>query len=250
MILEVKNVSFAYLKDKPVLSDVSFSINEGECVVLLGQNGVGKSTLLSLILGFYKLDQGEILFDNININKMTHIQRADYLAYVPQLIKGNNLTVKDTVLLGRLPYYKIYPTKKDFEIVDEYIKRFNLSDIQDKETICISGGERQKTNIARGFIQDSKIVVFDEPTSNLDIKSQYEVLELIKKEKQNKSFIISMHDLNQAYSIGDKFVFLKDGKVKKICTKEEIDPQTLQEVYGLDIKIKEIDGKRVFLYEN
>lgn len=250
MILEIKNVSFSYTKDKQVLSNVSFALKEGECVVLLGQNGVGKSTLLSLILGFYKPDQGEILFDNININKMSHIQRADYLAYVPQLIKGNNLTVKDTVLLGRLPFYKIYPTKKDFELVDEYIDRFNLTDIKDKETLFISGGERQKTNIARGFIQDSKIVVFDEPTSNLDIKSQCEVMDLIKKEKQNKSFIISMHDLNQAYSIGDKFVFLKDGIVKKICTKEEIDSEILLEIYGLDIKIKEIDGRKVFLYEN
>ena len=250
MTLEIKNVSFSYAKEKQVLSDVSFSLKEGECVALLGQNGVGKSTLLSLILGFNKLKQGEIYFDDIEVNKMTPSQRADYISYVPQLIEGNELTVRDTVLLGRLPFYKIYPTKKDHELTDEYIKKFNLEDIKDKETKFISGGERQKTNIARGFIQDSKIVIFDEPTSNLDIKSQVEVMNLIKREKQNKSFIISMHDLNQAYSIADKFVFLVDGRVKQICTKEDINTTLLKEVYGLDIEIKEIDGRKVFLYEN
>lgn len=249
MILEVKNVSFSYDKDKEVLHDVSFKLNEGECVVLLGPNGVGKSTLLSLVLGFNKLKQGQILFDDIELNKLSPAQKAHYMAYVPQLIEGNELTVKETILLGRLPFYKIYPSKKDYECVDAYINKFNLSDIQDKETKFISGGERQKTNIARGFIQDSKIVVFDEPTSNLDIKSQVEVMELIKQEKSNKSFIISMHDLNQAYSIGDKFIFLKDGKIREICAKNDINSSLLEDVYGINIEIKEIDGRRVFLYE-
>ena len=251
-MISIKNISFSYAKNKPVLEDVSFDIKEGECVVLLGPNGVGKSTLISLILKTNKLAKGEIYFDDININDLSSKQKAEYIAYVPQLIEGTNLTVRETVLLGLLPHYQIYPSKSDYQKVDELIKELHLEDLKDKETNQISGGERQKVSIARGFIQNSKVVIFDEPTSNLDIKSQIEVINLIKNErnKNKRSFIISMHDINQALMIGDKFVFLKDSKVYKTCSKEEIDESLLYEVYGVKAKIIENGREKHVIYEN
>ena len=249
-MISIKNVWFHYQKDKEILKDISFDIKEDECVIILGPNGVGKSTLISLILGANKLQKGEIKFDGINIKDLNPIQKANHLAYVPQLIEGNNLTVKDTVLLGRLPFYKIYPSKEDFRKVAEIIQRFDLLDLIDKQTNEISGGERQKASIARGFVQESKLIIFDEPTSNLDIKAQLDVLSLIKGEKANKSFLISMHDINQALLIGDRFIFLKEGSIKYIVNKDEITEELLNDVYGVKSKIINDEKGKHIIYEN
>lgn len=250
-MLKVSNVFFHYQSNKEVLKDVSFEINRGECVVLLGPNGAGKSTLLSLILGANKPKKGEICLENKQIDKISNKERAHYLSYVPQLLNGNDLTVRETILLGRLPYYKIYPNKNDFEKVKEMVDKFNLGELVDKQTIEISGGERQKVNIARAFIQDSQIVIFDEPTSNLDIKSQVDILSMIKEEKVNaqKSFLISMHDINQALHIGDRFIFLKDGKIHTIATRKDITSTLIDEIYGVHSKIIKTDNKEVIIYE-
>ena len=251
-MISIRNISFSYIKNKKVLNDVSFDINDGECVVLLGPNGAGKSTLISLILKAHKPLSGTIHFDNLDIKKMNALEKAKYISYVPQLINGTSLTVRETVLLGRLPFYKIYPNKKDYELVENLLKEFNLIELKDKETNQISGGERQKVSVARGIIQDSKVIIFDEPTSNLDIKAQQDVINLIKNErnKNHKSFLISIHDLNQALAIGDKFVFLKEGEVFKVCNKDEIDESLIESVYNIKTKTISNNGGKYIIYEN
>lgn len=251
-MIKIENVSFSYVKNKQVLNNINIDIKEGECVVLLGPNGVGKSTLISLILGSNKLQEGNIYFDDTPLKEMSPSKKAEYLSYVPQLINGTDLTVYDTILLGRLPHYKLYPSQKDKDLVNEYLTQFSLEKLKDKQTNEISGGERQIVSIARGFIQNSKTVIFDEPTSNLDIHSQLRVLSLIKEEKSKnkKSFLISMHDINQALSIGDKFVFLKDGEVYKICSKKEITEEIINRVYNIKSKIIKINEEDYVIYES
>ena len=248
-MIKLENISFSYTKNKPVLKNISLDINDGECVILLGPNGVGKSTLISLLLGANKPQEGNIYFDNTPIKEMKSKDKAAQIAYIPQLIEGTDLTVFDTVLLGRLPYYKIYPTKTDIDLVDSYLNKFNLSDLKEKQTNEISGGERQIVSIARGFIQDSKTIIFDEPTSNLDISTQLRVINFIKEEKKNKSFLISMHDINQALQIGDKFVFLKDGEVYKVVSKEEITEEIINNVYNVHSKIIKSERGDFIIYE-
>ncbi len=251
-MIKIENVSFSYVKNKQVLNNINIDIKEGECVILLGPNGVGKSTLISLILGSNKLQEGNIYFDDTPLKEMTPSKKAKYISYVPQLINGTDLTVYDTILLGRLPHYKLYPSQKDKDLVNEYLTQFSLEELKDKQTNEISGGERQIVSIARGFIQNSKTVIFDEPTSNLDIHSQLRVLSLIKEEKSKnkKSFLISMHDINQALSIGDKFVFLKDGEVYKICSKNEITEEIINIVYNIKSKIIKINKENYVIYES
>ena len=248
-MIKLENISFSYTKNKPVLKNISLDINDGECVILLGPNGVGKSTLISLLLGANKPQEGNIYFDSTPIKEMKSKDKAAQIAYIPQLIEGTDLTVFDTVLLGRLPYYKIYPTKTDIDLVDSYLNKFNLSDLKEKQTNEISGGERQIVSIARGFIQDSKTIIFDEPTSNLDISTQLRVINFIKEEKKNKSFLISMHDINQALQIGDKFVFLKDGEVYKVVSKEEITEEIINNVYNVHSKIIKSERGDFIIYE-
>lgn len=251
-MIEIKNLSFSYSKNKKVLDDISFSINEGEIVLLLGPNGAGKSTLLNCLIGEEKIASGEILFDGKNRKEISREERNNLLGYVPQLIEGNDLTVRETILLGRLNKFSLYPSKKDYELVDSLIESLNLSELKDRTTSSLSGGERQKVAIARAIIQESNTILFDEPTSNLDIKAQLEVLKIIKDEikSKNKSALISMHDINQALSIGDKFIFLVDNQVKAVVKKEEITPKLLEETYGIKSRIIKVDNKEIIVYED
>jgi iron complex transport system ATP-binding protein len=249
-MLKVSNLSFSYNKNKKVLDDVSFDIKQGECVILLGPNGVGKTTLLSLLIGNNKVKEGSISYFDKDIKELTAKEKADYISYVPQLIAGNDLTVFDTVILGRLPYYKIYPNKNDINLTNEYISKFGLQELKDKQTNQISGGERQIVSLVRGLIQESKLLIFDEPTNNLDINAQLRVLDIIKEEKKkNKSFLISMHDINQALAIGDKFIFLKNGKIYAICSKNEIKEAIIDEVYNVKSKIIKLEKGDYVIYE-
>ena len=249
-MLKVNNLSFFYNKNKDVLTDVSFSIYEGECVVLLGPNGVGKTTLLSLLLGINKPKEGNITYGDKDIKELKAKEKAEYISYVPQLIAGNDLTVFDTVLLGRLPYYKIYPTRGDINLTNEYLKRFGLEEIKEKQTNLISGGERQIVSLVRGLVQQSKLLIFDEPTNNLDINAQLKVLDLIKEEKKNnKSILVSMHDINQALEIGDRFIFLKNGKIYEICKKNEIKEAIIDDVYNVKSHINKTEKGVFITYE-
>ena len=210
-MISIKHLSFSYTKDKP----------------------------------------GDMCFDNRNFNEISNKEKSRYLAYVPQLIDGNELTVEETITLGRLPYFYIAPTKEDKEKVNEIINRFGLESIKDKSTNEISGGERQKVAIARAFVQEAKVVVFDEPTSNLDIKSQLSIISLIKEHNKNSgnSSLISMHDINQALKVGDKFIFLKENKIFKICTKDEIDEGLLKSIYDVNAKIIKDEKEAFVIYE-
>lgn len=250
-MIKLKNVSFSYNKNKQILDDISFEINKGECLILLGSNGVGKSTLISLILGINKVKSGNIYFDDIEIKDLKAKDKSHYLSYVPQLIEGNDLSVFDTILLGRLPYYHLYPKKEDINYVNNLIDTFNLNEIKEKNTNEISGGERQKVSILRGLSQNSELTIFDEPTSNLDMNSQAEILNLIKEEKNhNRSFLISMHDINQALHIGDRFIFLKGGKIYCICQKEEITEEIIDYVFNIKSKIINLEnGEKYIIYE-
>ena len=250
-MLKLENISFSYYKNKIVVKDISFTVKDNECAVLLGPNGVGKSTIINCILGVNKINNGNIYFDEKPQKEVSFKEKSKQIAYVPQLINGNDLSVKESIILGRLPYFKLYPSKNDLLEVDRIINEFGLSDIADKPTNEISGGERQKVAIARAVIQDSKNIIFDEPTSNLDIKSQVAIMNIIKKvtKQENKCSLISMHDINLALALGDKFIFLKDEKVYRICSKEEITEELLKEVYGVNIKLIDYKGEKIITYE-
>ena len=251
-MIKISDLSFSYIKDKAILKNISFDIPDGKCVILLGPNGVGKSTIIKCILGNLKIQQGNIGFDGKNIKELSAKEKSSLVAFVPQLIKGNDLTVKETITLGRLPYFRIYPNQKDNEEVNRVIKQFHLEEIEDRQTNEISGGERQKVAIARALVQGAKTILFDEPTSNLDIKAQLEVVDVLKQIIQTgeNSLLISMHDINLALSLGDLFVFLKDESIYQICTKEEITEEILSEVYQTNIKLIEKNRRKIVIYEN
>lgn len=247
-MLNVRNLKFKYGKHT-ILNDVSFDAPSGSCVAILGNNGVGKSTLIKCLNKILKPISGEIILNSCNISSLSCVEIAREIAYVAQNSKTSRFTVFDTILLGRKPYIKFRPTKKDYEIVKNIIEKMGLSHIALHYINKLSGGEVQKVMLARALAQQPKLLLLDEPTSNLDIKNQHEILTIIKNLTQNKNIcaIIVIHDLNLATRYCDYFVFLKDGKVYAEGSDEIINATNIKNVYEIDVTIENINGKKIII---
>ena len=249
-MLEIKGLSFAYETDKPVLRGVDLSLGDGNVGILLGRNGAGKSTLLKIITGILKPSAGSVLFDGQDLLAMTRRQRAALVAYVPQQIEYGDLTVYQTVLTGRVSYYSVKPSKSDLDVVEKVISEMDLSDVSCRNVQELSGGERQKVAIARALAQEPKVLVFDEPTGNLDIANELLIIREARKIAHNKNITVfsSIHDLNQAMVFGDMFFFMKDGYIKFSGSSEVFSPEVIREVYGVEAALVENNGERFINY--
>ena len=245
-MINVSSFSFRYeKKGMEILQNIDFSLEKGQIGILLGPNGAGKSTLLKSIVGLLKPQAGDIKIDGVSILDLSPKERAKKIAYVPQILSFEPARVYDVVMLGRLPYFSFVPTAQDHEIVKSVLEELGLSHLQERNVISLSGGERQKIAIARALVQGSDIIVFDEPTSNLDISGETligkEVETLAKK--YQKTVILSMHDLNLAYRLGDYFLFLRDGKVVATGDKTSFTPTSISSSFGIEVKkIETEDG--------
>ena len=249
-MLEIKGLSFAYETDKPVLRGVDLSLGDGNVGILLGRNGAGKSTLLKIITGILKPSAGSVLFDGQDLLAMTRRQRAALVAYVPQQIDYGDLTVYQTVLTGRVSYYSVKPSKSDLDVVEKVISEMDLSDVSCRNVQELSGGERQKVAIARALAQEPKVLVFDEPTGNLDIANELLIIREARKIAHDKNITVfsSIHDLNQAMVFGDMFFFMKDGYIKLSGSSEVFSTEVIREVYGVDAALVENNGERFINY--
>ena len=249
-MLEIKGLSFAYETDKPVLRGVDLSLGDGNVGILLGRNGAGKSTLLKIITGILKPSAGSVLFDGQDLLAMTRRQRAALVAYVPQQIDYGDLTVYQTVLTGRVSYYSVKPSKSDLNVVEKVISEMDLSDVSCRNVQELSGGERQKVAIARALAQEPKVLVFDEPTGNLDIANELLIIREARKIAHDKNITVfsSIHDLNQAMVFGDMFFFMKDGSIKFSGASEVFSSEVIREVYGVESTLVEDHGERFINY--
>lgn len=242
MILKVEGLSFNYPSIN-VLKDISFSIEKGECLAILGTNGAGKSTLLKCLNKVLKINTGEVLLDNNNLNNIKSTDLAKIIGYVAQRSSVPRITVFDSLLIGRKPYIKWNIGLEDFKIVSNILKALNLEDYSLRYLDELSGGEVQKILIARALVQDTDILMLDEPTNNLDLKNQLEVLNIIKNitHKRNISSIVTIHDLNLALKMADKFLFLKNGSIFAAGGKEIITAENIKNVYSVSVKIHQLD---------
>lgn len=249
-MLSVENLNFRYSKfSRPVLNGASLELKPGEIGILLGKNGSGKTTLFKNILGIHKPGSGRVLFEGEDLLKMSRKERARRVAYVPQDIHFGALTVFDSIMLGRISYFGLRSGDEDYKSVEKILVDMGLTEYAFRMVDELSGGERQKIAIARAMAQEPKLMVFDEPTGNLDIANEQLIIEEARKlaKEKNIAILSSLHDLNQALSFGDKFFFLKNGMVKYAGGREIITPEVVKDIFDVDVHIRQIDGQTVVL---
>ena len=249
-MLKVENLHFSYGKNiGHALNGASLELKQGEVGILLGKNGSGKTTLFKNILGIEKPGSGNITFHGENLLKMPRRERAKCIAYVPQHIHFGDLSVLDSVLMGRVAYFGLGAGRAEYEAVEQILRDMALDSFANRSAEELSGGEKQKVAIARAMAQEPQLMIFDEPTGNLDIANEQLIIREAKRlaKEKNIAVLSSLHDLNQALAFGDKFFFMKAGQIKYAGGPEVFTPEVIQDIFDTDVQIAELDGRTVIL---
>lgn len=245
-MIAVKGLDFSYGKTCRVLEQIDFDAQEGQCVAVLGNNGAGKSTMIKCLNRILLPQEGTVVVNGRDVQKLKRQKIAQDMAYVSQQNESSQFTVYDAVLLGRKPYIKMNPVEEDHRITRNIIERMGLESFSLRYIDELSGGELQKVMLARALAQQPKVLMLDEPTSNLDLKNQYEVMSIIRDIAiQDKiCVIIVIHDLNLALRYCDRFMFIKNSHVYSLGGAETVNCDSIRDVYGLDVTIESISGYR------
>ena len=249
-MLDVRDLHFKYKNSSSmVLNGVDLSLQDGETGILLGKNGAGKSTLFANIVGIEKPISGSIILNNMNILNISSRERAKMISYVGQSLSFGALSVFDSVLLGRMPIFGFQPGKSDISATKEIIEKMGLSQLSDRFANKLSGGEKQRVAIARAIAGEPTLVVFDEPTGNLDIQGDALMIGEFKRlsKEKNITLLVSMHDINTALLFGDRFFFMKDGKIAYNIRADELQAQMLEEIFETKVKIIEYENRKIVI---
>lgn len=247
----IENLSKTYNGIK-VLDDLNFEIKENMLTSFIGPNGAGKSTALMLMAKLIKKDEGNIFVDSKKIENYSQKEYAKKVSVLTQNNEANmRITVKDLIFFGRFPHSENRFTLNDDMIVNKTIDYMGLNDIENKYITEISGGQRQRAYIAMCLAQDTKYILLDEPTNNLDIFYCSSTMKLLKKLclDSKKTIITVLHDINYASFYSDYiYAFLNGkivnhGKAEKIITKDN-----LKKIYNTDFEIQYFNGKPLSIY--
>jgi iron complex transport system ATP-binding protein len=243
----VRNLSFYYKRlQNPTLEHISFDTVPGKITGILGNNGAGKSTLLKCLCRILRPCHGSVIIAGTDILKISHKAVAKIMSFLPQETQAINLTVYDTVMMGRNPYIKLGITSQDREIVRAVIERMKLESIALRFLNELSGGERQKVMLARSLAQNPQVMLLDEPTSNLDLKNQHEVLNLVRDICRENGIIVIMviHDINLALKYCDGFLLMKDHRLFTSGGQETMTGKNIESVYDIPVKIYTIENEK------
>lgn len=238
MSLSTKELCFDY-KNHAVLKQISFSIKQGETTVILGPNGVGKTTLLKCLNAILSPSAGQVFVKGRDITTLGVRQIAKEIAYVSQKNDPARITAFDAILMGRHPHIRYRADKNDLKLVDGVIKHLNLSHLRLTSLDQMSGGELQKVAIARALVQQADLLLLDEPTASLDLKNQTIILSLIRDivKTHHMAAVLTMHDLNAALRYADNYIFLKDQTLFSRGKIQDISPEMVEAVYGIKVDI-------------
>ncbi len=241
-LLEVKNLDFSWGSNK-VLDKINISIRPNQLVSILGVNGVGKTTLLKCLNRILVPQRGSVEVLSRNISELDLPSVSKLISYVPQTVLSNfAMDVFDVVLLGRRPHIAWNISDLDRDKVSQTLKLFNFQDFAFRSFNQLSGGEKQRAIIAKAVAQDPSIFLMDEPTSDLDLKNQIDVMqkikELISNSSSSKSAVIATHDMNIAARFSDYIFLLDSGKIKAEGSPEEVlTSKNIADVFGVDCEI-------------
>lgn len=248
MILKVEGLHFRY-NSHPVLKGVALEVARGQLCAVLGNNGAGKSTLLRCLARILRAQGGSVYVDGNDIGRLGARELARRLSYVAQRgAEGGRYTVFDAVLQGRKPHLGWAVSPADLRVVEEVLQALHLEEFSLRHLAELSGGELQKVMIARALAQEPKVLLLDEPTSNLDLRNQLEVMDLVRTMTEHRSMavLIAIHDINLALRFSDKFLLLREGAIFASGGEEALSRKNIEETYGVAVRlVKDKDGTLV-----
>jgi iron complex transport system ATP-binding protein len=253
MHLKIDGVEFSYTS-VPVLKDVTLDLSRNELVSILGPNGVGKSTLIYCISKILQPTGGAVFIEEKNVKEITIKELAKVIGYVPCASKDAfPMTVVDTVLMGRHPHSKWGSLDDDLEHVYKTLKLMGIEELAMRPFNELSAGQHQKVMLARGIVQEPRILLLDEPTSNLDIRHQVEVTRILRDLSIKNNILILMisHDINIAAKYSDKMILMHKGGIFSVGEPHEvITERNLKTVYGVNTKVIFDDGRPHVILED
>jgi len=250
--IEVDRLSFSYPRVQ-VLNSVTFNVDNGAFVAVVGPNGCGKSTLINLLCGLLKPQAGSIKIDGKPIQSYSTQQLAKQLAVVrQQIVSVFEFTVAETVLISRTTSFTQagFETKTDRQIVLDALKLTDTEKFASRKLSQLSGGERQRVFIARALAQDTPVLLLDEPTSFLDLKHQVAIYDLLKDAQltKGKTVFSVTHDINLAAQYADSVLLLADDKTYLYGTVEQLfQPEKIQKVFGVKTFSPRYGGQKFFI---
>lgn len=242
VMFAVDDVWFSYHADHEVLKGVSFSVDSGDILCLLGSNGTGKTTLIRCILGFREPPRGQITMEGRDVSCMKSAERAKLMAYVPQASTiAFPYRAEEVVMMGRVSHLRTGAahSARDHEIVRESMCRLKIEHLADRRFQELSGGERQMVLVARALAQEAKLLVMDEPTSNLDYHNQVRILAAIKHlASKGLGILMTSHYPDHAFLACSKVALLKGGRVMAAGDPNEVvTSESLTELYDTTVVV-------------
>ena len=246
MQITVNGVNFSY-SSTPVLKNISLDLEGNEFVSILGPNGVGKSTLIHCMNKILTPTEGVVMINGKDVKEIPLKELAKQIGYVPY--SGGDafpLTVVDTVLMGRHPHNKWKSLDSDLDLVYDTLKMLRIEHLAMRNFNELSAGQHQKVMLARGIVQEPKLLLLDEPTANLDIRHQIEVTKLLKELSVTKEMLVIMisHDLNISSKFSDKMILMHEGTIFSVGTPEEvITEDNIRTVYKVDSNVVTHNGR-------
>ena len=240
-MIEVKGLTFAY-QEEPVLEDISFRVEKGQFVTLLGANGAGKSTLFKCLLGLLPKYRGEILIDGKDAHELSRKELARLIGYVPQAeAQIYNYTVMDTVMMGMAHRIGTFasPSKEQLDEGEEILGLLGIRELKNRGINEISGGERQLALLARALAQKAKILIMDEPTANLDYGNQHQVMRLIQRlTEEGYTILLSTHTPEHAVTYASHILAIKDHRILAAGENEKVlTGDLIAELYGIRVSL-------------
>lgn len=248
MMMDVEGINF-YYGDLRILDQVGFDLNDSEILTILGPNGVGKTTLLKCLNGILRARTGTVMVEQQDLLSMHASEIAKRIGYVPQRGDVSRITVFDSVLLGRKPYIKWDITSKDIELTNSIIEKLGIGHLALRYVNEISGGEYQKVQIARALVQEPRVLLLDEPTSNLDLSNQHRIMCAVSDIVKTKRLcaVLTMHDLNLSLRYSDRFIMMRGGKVFAVGGPEVITVENISRVYDIDVYVESVRGRPIVI---
>lgn len=238
-MIKLKNINYSH-DQEPFIEDLTLRIQRGRFCALLGPNGSGKSTLLKLMVGLLKPQFGNILIEDFDIRNLKTNELAQMISYVPQREDVIfEFSVYDTVMMGRNPYQGRWqvPNHADHQLVQETLKRTHLNHLQHRMLSQLSGGELQRALIARAIVQQTPIMLLDEPLANIDIAHKYEIMDILSNLQHDTgvTIVVVLHDFSIAAQYCDETILMSNGKIiQQGSFKEVITDASLSDIFHLD----------------